>query len=139
VSTGWLLDTSAIAVSDRPQVLRWLRPMLRSGVLYTCPVLDIEALAVAGSPESYQKLAIERREAYRSVPFTAGAAERAVTLQARLARRAHYRAVEGRDLLVAATAIENDLAVLHYRQVFELLGDLCALEQCAVAPLGTLR
>ena len=138
MSTGWLLDTSAIAVSDRPQVLRWLSPMLRSGVLYTCPVLDIEALAAARSSESYRKLASERREAYRAVPFTASIGERALSLQARLARRAHYRVVEARDLLVAATAIENDLTVLHYRQVFGLLGELCELEQCPVAPLGTL-
>jgi predicted nucleic acid-binding protein len=139
VSTGWLLDTSAIAVSDRSQVVRWLRPMLRSGVLYTCPVLDIEALDAARSPESYRKMAGERGAAYRSVPFTAAIGERALSLQSRLARRAHYRAVEGRDLLVAATAIENELTVLHYRQVFELLGELCQLEQCSVAPLGTLR
>jgi predicted nucleic acid-binding protein len=139
VSTGWLLDTSAIAMSDRPQVLRWLRPMLRSGVLYTCPVLDIEALAAARSPESYRKMATERGEAYRSVPFTEAVGERALSLQARLARRAHYRVLEGRDLLVAATAIENELTLLHYRQVFELLGELCELEQCPVAPLGTLR
>jgi predicted nucleic acid-binding protein len=139
VSTGWLLDTSAIAVSDRPQVLRWLGPMLRSGVLYTCPVLDIEALAAAHSPESYQKMATERREAYRTVPVSASVSEQALSLQARLARKAHYRVVQGRDLLVAATAIEHDLTVLHYRQVFELLGELCELEQCPVAPLGTLR
>jgi hypothetical protein len=136
---GWLLDTSAIAISARPQVLRRLRPMLRAGVLYTCPVLDLEALAVARTPEAYRKLAIERRAAYQAVAITGSIGERALKLQARLARRAHFRAIEGRDLLVAATAIENDLAVLHHLQIFELLGDLGELEQSPVAPLGPRR
>jgi predicted nucleic acid-binding protein len=139
VSTGWLLDTSAIAVSDRPQVARRLSAMLRSGVLYTCPVLDIEALAVARSPQAYRKMATDRSEAYRTVPIGANVAERAVSLQARLSSRAHYDAVSARDLLVAASAIENGLTVLHYRRVFELLGELCELEQRTIAPLGSLR
>jgi predicted nucleic acid-binding protein len=138
VNTGWLLDTSAVAVSHRPEVAQRLGPMLRAGLLYTCPVLDLEVLATARSPESYRTMAAERRDAYRSAPLAASVGDRALALQSKLSRRARSQAVEPRDLFVAATAIENDLTVLHYHQVFETLGELCRLNQRAVAPLGSL-
>jgi predicted nucleic acid-binding protein len=138
VNAGWLLDTSAVAVAEQPQVIEQLSPLLRAGLLYTCPVLDIEALAAARSPETYRAMAVERREAYRTVPLTASVGTRALALQARLGGRAHYGAVDANDLLVAATAIENSLTLLHYQRGFELLGDLSQLDQHAVAPLGSL-
>jgi predicted nucleic acid-binding protein len=72
------------------------------------------------------------------VPLTASVGTRALALQARLGSRAHYGAVDANDLLVAATAIENSLTLLHYQRGFELLGDLSQLDQYAVAPLGSL-
>jgi predicted nucleic acid-binding protein len=64
--------------------------------------------------------------------------ERALSLQNQLTRRAHSGAANARDLVVAATALEHNLSVLHYRRVFELLGELCDLDQHPVAPLGSL-
>jgi predicted nucleic acid-binding protein len=138
VNTGWLLDTSAIAIAHRPEVAQRLTPMLRAGLLYTCPILDLEALATARSSESYRRMAVERRDAYRCAPLAASIGERALALQGKLVRQARYRSVDPRDLFVAATAIENHLTVLHYAWVFEVLGDLCDLDQRAVAPLGSL-
>ena len=135
---GWLLDTSALAVAHRPEVIERLGPLLRAGLLYTCPVLDIEALAAAGSPETYRAMGAERREAYQSVPLTTAVGSRAVGLQARLSARAHYGVLDPTDLLVAATAIENDLTLLHYHRGFELLGDLSQLEHDPVVGLGSL-
>jgi predicted nucleic acid-binding protein len=83
-------------------------------------------------------LATERREAYRSVPLQPSIGERALALQSLLTRRAHSPAADPRDLLVAATALEHNLSVLHYRRVFELLAHLCDLDQQPIAPLGTL-
>ena len=136
---GWLLDTSALAHAHRPEVARQLEPLLRAGLLYTCPVLDLEALATIRTADGYRALATERREAYRAVPLQPAVGERALSLQGLLARRAHSRAAEPRDLFVAATALEHNLNVLHYRRVFELLAELCNLGQQSVAPLGSLR
>jgi predicted nucleic acid-binding protein len=138
VRAGWLLDTSAIALAQQPAVIARLRPLLRAGLLYTCPVLDIEALAAARSPETYRMMAVERSEAYRSVPLTAAVGTRAAALQARLSSRAHFPALEANHLLVAATAIENQLALLHYHRGFELLGQLSGLDQDPVLPLGSV-
>ncbi len=138
MSTGWLLDTSALAVARHPEVLGGLGPMLRAGLLYTCPVLDIEALAAVRSPESHRRLAEERRDAYRAVPLSTAVGQRALRLQAALTRRAHYQALDPNDLLVAATAIEHDLTLLPYQRGFELLGELGELDQRPVAALGSL-
>jgi predicted nucleic acid-binding protein len=138
MTAGWLLDTSALAVAQHPQVLGRLAPLLDAGLMYTCPVLDLEALAVARSPENHRRLAEERRDAYRAVPLAVSTGQRALALQARLVRRAHHPALDPNDLLVAATAIENSLTLLHYQRGFELLGELGELDQRPVAPLGTL-
>ena len=139
MNRGWLLDTSALAQAHRPEVADRLEPLLRAGLLYTCPVLDLEVLATTRTANGYRSLAVERREAYRGVPLQPGVGDRALSLQSLLTRRAHSGAAEPRDLVVAATALEHNLSVLHYRHVFELLADLCELDQDPVAPLGSLR
>jgi predicted nucleic acid-binding protein len=138
VNTGWLLDTSALAVVHRPEVAAQIEPLLRAGLIHTCPVLDLEALATARTTDDYRTMATHRREAYRAVPLQPGIGVEALSLQARLTRQARSAPVEPRDLLVAATALEHNLSVLHYRRVFEVLAELCDLEQRPVAPLGSL-
>jgi predicted nucleic acid-binding protein len=139
MNVGWLLDTSALALAHRPEVAEKLEPLLRAGLLYTCPVLDLEALATARTAGDYRAMATARREAYRAVPLRSSVGDRALSLQSLLARRAHCRAADPRDLVVAATALEHNLSVLHHRRVFELLAELCDLDQRAVAPLGNQR
>jgi predicted nucleic acid-binding protein len=139
VNAGWLLDTSALAEAHRVEVADQLEPLLRAGLLHTCPVLDLEALAVARTADGYRALARERRTAYRAVPLQSSIGDRALALQSLLIRRAQSEVAEPRDLVVAATALEHNLSVLHYRRVFELLAELCDLDQCPIAPLGALR
>jgi predicted nucleic acid-binding protein len=138
VNRGWLLDSSALAQAHQPEVTARLEPLLRAGLLHSCPVLDLEALATARTSDSYRTLATERREAFRDVPLQPAIGERALSLQGLLTRRAHSGAADPRDLVVAATALEHNLSVLHYRRVFALLAELCDLDQHPVAPLGSL-
>ncbi|GLY26660.1 PIN domain-containing protein [Kineosporia sp. NBRC 101731] len=138
MNVGWLLDSSAIGLAHHKEVAARLRPMLTAGVLYTCPVLDLEALGTAATPQVYREMRADRQRAYRSVPFGPAVGERALRLQARLGRWAGAP-VRPRDLLVAATALEHDLTVLHHHPAFGLLGEICDLDQRAVADLGTLE
>jgi predicted nucleic acid-binding protein len=138
VNAGWLLDSSALAVAHRPEVSAGLEPLLRRGLLHTCPVLDLEALSTARSADGHRAMATDRREAYRTIPLQPAIGDRALSLQSLLARRGRSGTATPGDLLVAATALEHNLSVLHYRRVFEVLAELCALDQCAVAPLGSL-
>lgn len=138
MNVGWLLDSSAIGVAHRKEVAARLRPMLRAGVLYTCPVLDLEALATAAGPQAYRRMRTDRQRAYRSVPFGPAVGRRALRLQARLGYRAGPP-VRPRDLLVAATALEHQLTVLHQHPAFGVLGEVCELDQRPVADLGTME
>jgi predicted nucleic acid-binding protein len=138
VNIGWLLDTSALAVAHRPEVAEQIEPLLRAQLIYTCPVLDLEALATARTADDYRTMATHRREAYRAVPLQPTIGDAALALQARLTRRARSALAEPRDLVVAATALEHNLSVLHYRRVFEVLAELCDVDQRPVAPLGSL-
>lgn len=135
---GLLIDTSALARAHRPPVAASLGSLLRAGIACTCPMLDVEALSVARSPDEYSELEAVRRLVYRAIPMSAAAGERIRELQALLARHAHLDDAAPGDLQVAAIALEHGLRVLHYSAVFELLGQLCHLNQAAVAPLGSL-
>jgi predicted nucleic acid-binding protein len=139
MSTGWLVDHSALARSGQPAVGARLTSLLRAGVLWSSPLTELEALAAAApGPEPYRELARERRTAYRPAALGPGVGARALVLQGRLVRRDRTAAVSPRALLVAATAIENELTLLHYDPVFDLLGSCSPLEQEAVVPLGSL-
>ncbi|GAB3269145.1 PIN domain-containing protein [Kineosporia babensis] len=138
MNVGWLLDSSALGVAHHPEVTARLRPMLRAGVLYTCPVLDLEALEMAATAAAYRKMRADRRQAYRSVPFAAEVGERAVKLQSKLGRLAGPP-VRPRDLLVAATALEHHLAVLHHHPAFAVIAEVCELQQSPVADLEALE
>ncbi|GLY19184.1 PIN domain-containing protein [Kineosporia rhizophila] len=138
MNVGWLLDSSALGLAHQKEVASRLLPMLSAGLLYTCPLLDLEALATAATAQAYRKMRADRRQAYSSVPFETAVGERALRLQARVGRLAGS-GVRPRDLLVAATALEHQLAVLHHHPAFTLLGEICELEQHPVSALGALE
>ena len=139
VRSGLLIDTSALAVADRLPVTSAFSSVLRAGAVLTCPFLDAEALAIARSPGEYAEFAAARRLVYRSVPLCGAIGDRMSELQSLLARHAHLQRASPGDLLVAATALEYGLKVVHYSAVFELLGQLGRLDQAVIAPLGSLR
>jgi predicted nucleic acid-binding protein len=135
---GWLGDTSAITRWRRPEVRPTLERLLEVGLLWTCPPIDLEVLFSARSPRDYTRVQSQRRAAYRLAPLNDAVGERALWFQAELARRSKHRAVGVNDLLIAATAVENDLVVLHYDRDFDVLGEICGVPHQAVAPLGTI-
>ncbi len=139
VRSGVLIDTSALAVAQHAAVAVMLGDVLRSGAACTCPILDAEALSIAASSQDYAQLAADRRLAYRAIPLSAAIGDRMGELQALLARHAHLGRATPGDLQVAATALESGLRVVHYSAAFALLGQLCALKQIAVVPLGSLE
>jgi predicted nucleic acid-binding protein len=134
-SRGWLLDPSAAAIAWRPQVLAILSPLLRAGLLHSCPVIDLRVLGLARSAAEHRAMAADRALVYAPVPLSAASAERARELQTALARAGHHGRADPDQLLIAGIALEHDLTLLHHDSLFPLLGELCGLDQVAIAPL----
>jgi predicted nucleic acid-binding protein len=113
VST-FLADKSALTRRDtRREVRAVIEPMLLAGQIATCGIVDLELLYSASSPAIYERLASALRSLPR-VPITEAVIDRALEVQARLAKGSQHRAVSLPDLIVAACAEGAGLTVLHY-------------------------
>ncbi len=111
-----LVDTSVWArVASRPAVADALAAKFTSGhELCTCPLVDLELLHSARGPKEYDEWARTRVQAYRSLPLTPDAGQRALEVQRLLAHRGLHRVAKLPDLLIAAIAEGAAAVVLHY-------------------------
>ncbi len=115
----YLADKSALTRREtRPEVRAVIEPLLLAGRIATCGIIDLELLYSAPSKKIYNQLADALRGMPR-VPVDDSVFDRALEVQAALAAKSQHRAVPLPDLLVAACAEANDLAVLHYDADFE--------------------
>jgi hypothetical protein len=120
----YLADKSALTRRDtRPEVRAAIEPLLLSGAVATCAIVDLELLYSARSPAVYADLAVALHALPR-VPLTEAIAERALEVQGRLAKRSQHRAVPLPDLLVAACAESAGLVVLHYDVDYERIAEI---------------
>ncbi len=112
VSASYLADKSALARMTHAAVAERLAPLILGGQVATCAVIDLEVLYSARSLGDYQEILVERG-ALPTLPLTETVATRALDVQHLLARRGQHR-VAVPDLLIAATAEVNGVAVIHY-------------------------
>lgn len=120
----FLADKSALTRREtRPEVREALEPLLLAGEVATCGIVDLELLYSARDPATYRALA----EALRGMPRVAiddNVIDRALEVQAKLAKRSQHRAVPLPDLLVAACAERAELVILHYDADFDRIARL---------------
>lgn len=120
--TAWLIDKSALArLGTSSDAELWSRRIERGLVqVTTATILEIGYSAQGGSdwtdrierpPVSLMPLA----------SVTPAAERRAVEVQRRLAQAGHHRAPSVPDLLIAAIAEVDRLAVLHVDKDFEVI------------------
>lgn len=136
VAPLYLADKSALARLRHPAVARRLGPLLVDGLVATTPIIDLEVLYSARSPADYEEILAERG-ALPSLPLTPEVTDRAIEVQHRLARSGRHR-LPLPDLLIAATAELNDLAVLHYDADYDRIADVTGQRCEWVAPQGSL-
>lgn len=132
----YLADKSALARLHHPPVARRLGPLLVDGLVATTPIIDLEVLYSARSPADYEEILAERR-ALPSFPLTPEVTDRAIDVQHRLARGGRHR-VPLPDLLIAAVAELNDLAVIHYDADYDRIAEVTNQRCEWVAPRGSL-
>jgi predicted nucleic acid-binding protein len=134
----YLPDKSALTRHDtRPEVRQIIEPLLLSGAIATCAIIDLELLYSASSPTVYTSLAFALRALPR-VPVTEAVMDRALEVQARLAERSQHRAVPLPDLIIAACAESAELTVLHYDADYERIAEITGQPTQWVPPHGSV-
>lgn len=119
----YLVDKSALERMPVAQVRERLAPILEVGEAATCSIIDLEVLYSARNAEDHQQIRRRRALAYHSVPMSQSTFDRALVIQAELAKKGQHR-VPIPDLLIAAVALEARLTVLHYDHHFDLIAEV---------------
>jgi predicted nucleic acid-binding protein len=134
----YLADKSALTRREtRPEVRQVIEPLLLSGALATCGIVDLELLYSASSPAVYASLASSLRALPR-VPVSEETIDRALDVQASLAKRSQHRAVPLPDLIVAACAESAGLTVLHYDADYDRIAEITGQPTQWVLPRGSV-
>lgn len=120
---GWILDKSAAARAADESVAAQLEEL--AGVLYLCPVAQLEQLYSSRSARHYDELDAELRAAFRVVDAPADVFDRTLSLQRDLA---HHHGMWHRtsipDLLIAVTALHHGLGVVHVDAHFDRIAEV---------------
>jgi predicted nucleic acid-binding protein len=134
----YLADKSALTRRDtRPEVRAVIEPLLLSGAIATCGIVDLELLYSASSPAVYASLASALRALPR-VAVTEAVLDRALEVQFSLAERSQHRAVPLPDLIVAACAENAGLTVLHYDADYDRIAGITGQPTRWVLPRGSI-
>ena len=134
----YLADKSAIARVHLPPVGARLLPLIQSGLVGTCGIVELEVRFSARSHEEYEGVSAERRDGFEWLPMPDEVWSRALDLQHELSARGQLRSVRFPDLLIAATAERHRLTVLHYDSDFDLLAGVCDVQTEWVVPAGSV-
>lgn len=112
-----------------------LSALAADGSLRMTEIVGLELLYSARGPADYER----RWNRMAKIPWlhlTEAVAAHALDIQRRLARSGlHRRPIP--DLLVVATALENDATVLHYDRDFDLIAEVTTLSARWIIPAGT--
>ncbi|WP_432540724.1 PIN domain-containing protein [Kineococcus sp. SYSU DK002] len=134
---SFLLDKSAHARWNQPVVAARLNDLLREDLLSIARPSVLEIGFSARSPQDYREVIADVTEAMTVLEVSAQISARAQDLQERLTHRGWHRAPGPVDLLLAATAIEHELTLLHLDKDFELIARVSSLRQERVVPRET--
>lgn len=121
--TAYLADTSVLSrIGRSPELADRIKDLRRSGSLWTCDMVSLEVGYSARNDAEWRSLH-EVQAALPQAPVNVATVARAIEVQGVLARHGHHR-VAVPDLLIAASAEEASVAVLHYDHDFEAIAQV---------------
>jgi len=135
---GYLADTSALARLHRPAVSAVLAPLIESGAVATCGVIEFELGWATRSSAEFDQVRTDRDAGYEWLATHDQDWRRALEVQASLWRGGCMRAVGLPDLLVAAVAERERVTVLHYDRDYDLIAHVTGQPMQWVVPRGTV-
>ena len=133
----YLIDKSALARMPLDPVRKRLAPILEAGEAATCAIIDLEVLYSARNRRDYDEIRRRRALAYDSIPITETILQRAISIQAELARTGRHR-IPIPDLIIAATAEAAGLTLLHYDHDYDLIAQVTGQSTEWVVARGTV-
>lgn len=133
----YLVDTSALHRLGKPHVAAVLAPLIESGRVHVCAVTELEVLFSARNLADYEAGLARFRAGFAWVPVPERGWERAAEVQHELARRGKHRSASIPDLLLAATAEQHGLTLLHYDHDFDTIAEVTDQPTRWVVPPGT--
>jgi predicted nucleic acid-binding protein len=133
------VDTSAWHRAAHPTVASRWRVALEADEVALCDQVRLEILYSARSSADYVSLAEELGH-LRPIPSTGWMFERALEVQARLARVGglHHRSVKIADLVIAAAAESADALVWHYDTDFDRIAEVTGQPVEWIVPRGSI-
>jgi predicted nucleic acid-binding protein len=134
----YLADTSALARLRHPGVAAVLAPLIESGVVATCGVIEFELRWATRSSAEFGQVQADRDAGYEWLATHDEDWRRALNVQAALWRGGRIRAVGLSDLLIAAVAERERVSVLHYEADYELIAQITGQPVQWVVPRGTV-
>src|SRR5262252_9102647 len=135
---NYLADTSALARLRHPQVAAVLGPLIEAGLVATCGLIEFELGWATRTSAELEAVRADRDVGYEWLPTLDEDWRRALVVQAALWRGGQVRAVGLPDLLVAAVAEREHVAVLHYDSDYELIAKITGQPASWVVPRGTV-
>jgi predicted nucleic acid-binding protein len=136
LTASYLIDKSAYTRIRIPAVREVLEPLLLDDRVAVCPMAALELLYSAKSTDDCDRLSALLGE-LPSATMNAATWSVALDLQRRLSRRGQHR-IAIPDLLIAASAIQYDLVVLHYDKDFDLIAAVSDLRHQWVVAKGSI-
>jgi predicted nucleic acid-binding protein len=121
-----------------PAVAEQLVPLIESGLVATCPVIDMEVLFSTRTPAEYVQVREDRSRAYEYLAVDDRVWRRAEAVRAVLAQRSQLRSVGIPDLLIAAVADLHRIPVVHYDADFEQVAAVTEQDVQWVVPRGSV-
>jgi predicted nucleic acid-binding protein len=133
----YLGDKSALTRVHHDDVMLRVSALYLSGQIATCGMIDLEMLYSARTAQDHRELVLDRALLPR-VACGDDAFDRAIEVQGALAESGRHRAVALEDLVIAASAEQAGLTVLHYDHDYDLIAEVTGQPTEWVVPRGTV-
>ncbi len=137
MTARYLIDKSALARMPHESVRQRLAPIIEAGEAATCAIIDLEVLYSARNHEEHVDIRRRRALAYERVPITEDVFERAIEVQAELARTGRHR-VPIPELLISSASESASLTLLHYDSDFDTVASVTGQATKWVVPRGSV-
>jgi predicted nucleic acid-binding protein len=135
-----LFDTGAWTwVRDRrfPELATWFNEAVEGGLVLVCDLVILELTRLAPNERRAREIA-DRLAAFEAIPMPGELWSRARRTQLELATHGDHRRVPPADLLLAGTAEEADVILIHYDRDYERIAGASGLRHEWLAPDGAL-